>query len=67
MKVNEKCECVSCHTCNGFGSVWVSGDHMSAYRFDDMGDLETCPECDGDGLSSYCLKCSLEDEDDEWY
>jgi DnaJ-class molecular chaperone len=67
MKVNEKCECVDCPTCNGSGSVWVSGDRMSANRFDDMGDLETCPDCNGEGISVYCLKCVLESQDaDPW-
>ena len=66
MKVNEKCECIDCGTCKGSGSVWVSDDRMEGFRFDDMGDFETCPDCDGDGLSYYCLKCSLEDEDEEY-
>ena len=65
MKVNKKCECIFCSTCKGSGDVWVSGGHMSAYRFDDMGDSEPCPECDGDGLSLVCLKCQLEYEDEQ--
>ena len=65
MKVNEKCECIDCHTCNGSGSVWVSDGHMSAWRFDDMGDSEICPDCGGDGLSYVCLKCQLEYEEEE--
>jgi DnaJ-class molecular chaperone len=67
MKIPEKCECIACGTCKGTGTVWVSweGDFMSAERFDDMGDTESCPDCGGDGLYYYCLKCSLEDEEEE--
>ena len=65
MKVNEKCECIDCDTCKGSGRVWVSGNEMSAYRFDDMGDSESCPECGGEGITFFCLKCSLEAEDEE--
>ena len=67
MKVNEKCECVDCDTCKGSGTVWVSGDHMSAFRFNDEGDMESCPECGGEGITSMCLKCWMDQEDDEDY
>jgi len=52
VKVNEKCECVVCSTCGGSGFVWVSGNHMSAHRFDDTGDMELCPTCEGEGITS---------------
>ena len=65
MKVNEKCECIDCPDCRGSGSVWCSDGRMSPWRFDDMGDSETCPTCGGDGLSLVCLKCQLEYEDRE--
>lgn len=64
MKVNEKCECIDCPTCEGDGTVWVSGNKMEAHRFDDMGDIECCPGCGGDGISICCLKCSLEEEEE---
>ena len=69
MKINEKCECVDCPTCKGKGSVWVSDGVMGPGRFDDMGDSEVCPECGGEGVSAYCLKCDLEyqEEADEGY
>ena len=65
MRIPEKCECIACSTCQGNGTVWVSGNDISAYRFDDMGDIETCPDCDGDGLYDYCLKCYYEDIDED--
>jgi len=64
MKTNGKCECVGCPSCDGSGSVWVSGERMSAHRFDDMGDFETCPFCNGEGVSEYCSKCILEQGED---
>ena len=65
MKINKKCECIDCPTCKGDWRVWVSGNIIEAYRFNDEGDSESCPDCGGEGVSSYCLKCALEDESDE--
>jgi len=70
MKINEKCECITCHECDGSGSIWISysGKYMGKHRCDDLDEMDTCGECGGEGITSMCLKCQLEyeDEQEDW-
>ena len=68
MQVNKKCECETCWECMGSGEIWVSwsGEYLGRNRCDDFDELETCPECGGEGITSLCLKCRLEYEQFEY-
>ena len=65
------CECVTCPECDGFGSIWISfsGKYMGKYRCDDLDEMDTCPDCGGDGLSFCCYECAqaMEDEEEKNY
>lgn len=64
---SENCTCVSCPECQGSGSVWRSfrGTYLGNNRCDDLDELETCPECNGRGLSEMCDYCREMEEEDE--
>jgi hypothetical protein len=49
------CGCVKCAICDGSGFMWrcLNGD-LVKHRIDDMGDLETCQQCRGSGMSEIC-------------
>jgi hypothetical protein len=53
------CKCVSCRECHGSGHVWVTmgGQYLGSARSSDMDDMETCPECRGDGIEEVCDEC----------
>ena len=53
------CQCEICPECNGSGTVWTSfsGEYLGNNRYDDLDELDTCPVCDGDGLSYFCPEC----------
>lgn len=61
------CKCVICDECKGSGNIWVDykGKYLGNNRCDDMDELDTCPECDGSGLSEICYECWEESQDDE--
>ena len=63
----DKCTCVRCSECDGFGSVWISfsGKYMGKYRCDDFDEMITCPECGGSGITEMCDYCR-DREDEEW-
>jgi hypothetical protein len=59
------CTCVSCPDCNGSGYLWETLDgKIHSHRCDDMGDLVTCENCHGSGLSERCWECERTDEED---
>lgn len=47
----QPCTCVRCGLCNGNRTVRVQGLNMP---FDD---LDTCPECHGEGVVEVCGRC----------
>ena len=53
------CKCVTCGECGGTGNIWISfsGEYLGNNRCDDLDELDTCPECGGDGLSEMCDEC----------
>jgi len=53
------CKCVRCLDCGGSGSVWCSftGEYLGNHRSDDMDTLETCLECNGQGITEMCDDC----------
>jgi hypothetical protein len=53
------CECVSCGSCSGSGSVWhdFNGAYLGNHRCDDLDSLEPCEDCGGSGLSEVCTEC----------
>lgn len=61
------CECIICPECDGFGSIWISfsGKYMGKHRCDDFDEMDTCPECCGDGLLYTCYECAQKWEDGE--
>ncbi len=61
------CTCIKCPECNGTGYVWYSssGDFLGSRRSDDLDEMESCPECGGDGLQSLCEECHEAMEDEE--
>ena len=63
------CECVNCDECDGFGQVWISwsGKYIGKYKQSDCEDLDSCPDCDGDGRTFICHECETEEEyDEQW-
>jgi DnaJ-class molecular chaperone len=44
------CECVSCGTCDGFGSIDDPLDYSGTYP-------RTCEDCDGSGMTEVCGRC----------
>lgn len=61
------CECVRCKECEGTGNIWISfsGKYLGHNRCDDLDEMDTCPECDGDGLSELCDDCRERIEEEE--
>jgi len=64
------CECLICDYCHGSGMVWVSkiGEYLGNHPCDDTDELETCPFCDGTGITAVCYECTLSEiecEDEE--
>jgi len=53
------CGCIPCSECEGSGTVWISfsGEYLGNNKCDDLDDLETCPACEGTGLSQICDSC----------
>jgi len=42
---------------------------MGKYKCDDLDEMDTCPDCGGDGLSFCCYECAqaMEDEEEKNY
>ncbi len=57
-----KCECVKCDTCKGFGTIHDPFDYGPYSGID-----ETCDDCGGSGLTEMCDYCMdvMEMEQDE--
>lgn len=53
----ETCKCVQCHACRGSRNIRVRCDGYPEW------DLETCPECDGEGITEVCDYCRDAQED----
>ncbi len=55
------CTCVYCDRCRGTGHIWVNYDHLgrviSDSGLDDLSDLDSCPECNGRGITEVCEEC----------
>jgi len=53
------CKCVICGECMGNGRVWrsFSGKYLGNNRCDDLDDMESCPDCDGSGITEICDEC----------
>ena len=62
------CECVVCSECDGSGSIWISfsGKYMGKYRCDDFDEMDTCPECGGEGIVEVCDECREVLDPEEW-
>jgi hypothetical protein len=67
----DRCECVSCGDCGGSGRVWYSfpgpdrgGQYLGNNRCDDLDEMDTCPTCDGRGITDVCDHCQEADDDD---
>lgn len=67
------CTCVSCGECDGTGRVWFAfpgpdrgGRYLGRHRGDDLDEMDTCPQCDGSGITELCDECqmAMENEDD---
>jgi hypothetical protein len=60
------CECVSCGSCRGTGSIWVDfkGRYLGNRRSDDLDELEPCEDCGGSGTSETCYECQESMYDD---
>lgn len=63
------CECVRCSECGGTGDVWFSfpgptngGRYLGNHRCDDLDEMDTCPYCDGQGVTEVCYDCQLAEE-----
>jgi hypothetical protein len=54
------CQCVSCGACGGTGHIWTDfrGRYLGQHRSDDTDELESCPDCDGSGITEECDSCS---------
>ncbi len=48
----DKCECVRCRTCHGFGTIHDPFDYGPYSGID-----KTCEDCDGSGLTYECDFC----------
>ena len=65
------CKCITCSECDGFGNIWFSfsGKYLGKFKCSDMDEMDTCMECDGEGLAELCDECreAWEEEQKEFY
>ena len=67
----QPCECVSCESCNGSGSIWfdIGGRYRGKNRCDDLDEMEFCDSCGGSGTIEVCDRCAqlMDYEEDTRY
>lgn len=57
--MSDKCTCVNCPDCDGYGHVWYSfsGEYLGSHRSDDLDEMRGCDNCGGMGISEECDYC----------
>ena len=65
------CKCKLCDECEGTGyiSIAFDGTYLGKQRCDDFDEMDTCPICDGEGITYMCDECreAMDREEEEEY